>query len=121
MLIAIDFDLTYTADPILFNEFIGFAKFRGHEVVICTTRNADQDNTHTLVYLSKTVPVYFMDGLPKKEFMKETFGKDVDIWIDDKPESVINGSSTDREALAKWRQEQHGILHPQLLLKGYKI
>lgn len=113
MRIAIDFDETYTKDPILWNEFMGYATFRGHEVCICTTRNLKHDNTYTLQHLHKLgYPVYFVDGMPKKECMKETWGLDVDIWIDDKPDSIINGSMTNKEDLAAWREQQHGPPHP---------
>ena len=115
LLIAIDFDQTYTADPILFNEFMGYAKFRGHEVVICTVRNYPKDLTHTLTHIRNMgFPVYFTDGLPKRKTM-EALGKKVDIWIDDMPEVILEGSKTSAVDLAKWREDQHGILKPYCL------
>lgn len=38
MLIALDYDGTYTEDPDLWNEFISKAKERGHDVKILTMR-----------------------------------------------------------------------------------
>jgi hypothetical protein len=74
MLIALDYDKTYTADPALWDNFIQFAHHRGHEVRIVTMRNADTERIADI-----GVSVTYTDRKAKRNFIKP------DIWIDDSP------------------------------------
>lgn len=42
LLIALDYDKTYTADPVLWETFIAAAKHRGHSVIIATMRYPEE-------------------------------------------------------------------------------
>ena len=90
MLIALDFDDTYTRDHILWDDFIQASKERGHKVIIVTMRyeNEGQQIRH---YLGKEITIIFTGRQAKKPFCEQI---DVfpDIWIDDRPEYLLNDS-----------------------------
>jgi len=73
MLIALDYDNTYTADPVLWCRFIDDAKSRGHTVVIVTMRYPRED------IVNAPVDVVYTSRQAKAGFVK------ADIWIDDSP------------------------------------
>ena len=56
MLIALDYDKTYTADPALWDNFVDLAQSRGHTVKIVTMRRPDEaidTDVVDVVYLYK--------------------------------------------------------------------
>jgi hypothetical protein len=87
VLIALDYDGTYTADPHLFDYFIDFARNRGHEVHIVTMRFA-HEGVRVAAHVDR---IHFTDRKAKRPFM-ERLGLDVQIWIDDMPEFITMGS-----------------------------
>ncbi len=87
MLIALDFDGTYTADPELWDSFIKDMKSRGHEIIIATMRYEGEEEAEILKYgLDKKVDkIIYTNRLAKKSAVQRQY-KHVDIWIDDMPE-----------------------------------
>lgn len=85
--IGLDYDDTYTADPELWNKFIGLAKARGHKVVCVSCRKESEENR---TEMNVPCALYLTDMAPKKWHMEQN-GIDVDVWIDDCPEGVLNG------------------------------
>lgn len=80
MLIALDYDKTYTADPLLWNDFIAIAQKRGHAVKIVTMRRPDQTINGApvdVVYTSRKAKASVVSA---------------DIWIDDSPNWVYQDS-----------------------------
>lgn len=104
MRIGLDYDNTYSADPRLWRKFIDAARDYGHDVRIVTARDDRFDRTVDMVALERWCPVIYTRGIAKRWFL-EHFGGDfvADVWIDDKPESILANSSTTPEALAEWR------------------
>lgn len=109
MRIALDYDNTYSADPTFWDSFIVNARHHGHEVFIVTARDERFDRTAPLVELEKKsfalggpLKIWWCRGVAKKWFMHH-FGVDVDVWVDDKPESIFANSPTPRDELAQWR------------------
>lgn len=102
MKIALDYDDTYTKDPILWNVFIRDAERRGHEVRIVTARSPIEDRIDDV-----GIPVIYCDGIAKRFycvwFANDRKGWIPDIWIDDKPQSVDHNSTASKEVLAEWR------------------
>lgn len=88
MTIAIDFDDTYTADPVLWDRFIANAKARGHKVIIVTCR-CKTDENREVVKVDGCV-VLFTNLGSKQKFMTEA-GCKVDVWIDDDPGCILHG------------------------------
>jgi len=87
MLIGLDFDGTYTADPELWDMFIATARSRGHEVIIATMRYEGKEEDLVLQHgLDKKVDkIIYTNRLAKKAEVKRQY-RYVDIWIDDTPE-----------------------------------
>lgn len=87
MIIALDYDQTYTRDPDLWNKFIELAKLAGHKIICITMRFphekiecgwTDYNNDET------GVKVYYTNRKAKLIWAKANNVR-VDIWIDDKP------------------------------------
>lgn len=77
MLIALDYDKTYTADVKLWATFIADARRKGHTVVIVTMRYPSEsidDAPCKVIYTSR---------LAKRKFVN------ADIWIDDSPQWIF--------------------------------
>lgn len=86
MIIAIDYDGTYTAAPELWEQFIQLFKTAGH-TLICVTGRTENIGQPVLDSIGKLVPVVFAGGLPKREACRKR-GYDVNVWIDDMPEMI---------------------------------
>jgi hypothetical protein len=80
VIIALDYDKTYTADPTLWNGFIFAAKARKHDVKIVTLRTP-----------SESIQV---DGVEVIYTSRQAKMKHIaaDIWIDDNPAWVYQDS-----------------------------
>ena len=92
MRIALDFDDTYTLDPMLWADFIDNAHYRGHSVTIVTGRPDDGDNND--IETSKAVlvckcPVIYTEYNPKRLFCR-SLGHTFDVWIDDSPQAIVD-------------------------------
>lgn len=94
---GLDYDDTYTSDPELWQWFIRRAQGRGHTVYIVTCRHdthenreevyGDRESTLTGLPWSR----HIFTGFAAKKWFCEHRGLKIDIWIDDYPESIING------------------------------
>jgi hypothetical protein len=80
MLIALDYDKTYTADPALWDDFVQSARDRGHTVKIVTMRTPDE------AIADAPVEVVYTSRKAKSAVIK------ADIWIDDSPNWVYQDS-----------------------------
>ena len=78
MLIALDYDGTYTADPVLWDRFVEHARERGHEVKILTMRyESEPIDTHLdVVYTGRRAKYGVIPA---------------DIYIDDEPHFLFTG------------------------------
>lgn len=88
MLIAIDYDGTYTRDPELWLRFVVDAKKNGHTIVLATMRhNTEIDNI--CEKLKKEVRIVCTS---RKAKVKALMEMDIipDIWIDDQPYWLLN-------------------------------
>lgn len=89
MKIAIDFDGTYTAMPLLFDRFITDLKLSGHTVIVVTSRRDTPENREIV-----QVPgcsVIFTGLVAKRWYCEQQRNIKFDIWIDDLPESITQG------------------------------
>ena len=80
MLIALDYDKTYTADPALWNDFVQLAQNRGHTVKIVTMR------TPVETIVNAPIQVVYTSRKAKSSVIN------ADIWIDDSPQWVYQDS-----------------------------
>lgn len=85
MLIALDYDGTYTRDMALWDRFIDDA-IRNRHKVICVTMRFDNDIEAPPVMstIGKKCDVVFTGRNAKKDFL-DKIGVFPDIWIDDNP------------------------------------
>jgi hypothetical protein len=84
--IGLDFDDTFTSDPVLWGEFVKAAQLRGHVVFVTTARHL-----HDLEEVNKALPdleIIASAGKPKAWAAKQA-GVSIDIWIDDMPEIIM--------------------------------
>lgn len=92
--IALDFDDTFTADPVLWGNFIKSAKLRGHQVFCVTARRESEENIDTINaqfdHWGCQIPIFFCNLASKLDQM-EGRGIKIDIWIDDSPFAIVNG------------------------------
>ena len=84
LLICLDYDETYTADPALWHEFIQLAKSRGH-VIICATMRYEFEGDEVKRQLGPYCDQIFFTGRKAKRLFIEEQGYSPSIWIDDSP------------------------------------
>jgi len=78
--IALDYDGTYTADTLLWDEFMKLARSRGHEVILTSNKKgADLSKDVALKEIAKIAAGLI---LGKKAEAKKNHGIEFDIWID---------------------------------------
>lgn len=88
MIIAIDYDNTYTVDPEFWNKFILEAEEAGHKVICVTGRDNLEDWARSVnESIGKLCPVVFAGSRWKREAALAQ-GWKVNVWIDDMPEMV---------------------------------
>lgn len=95
MIIALDFDGTYTEDPELWNTVVTHMQHRGYEV-FCVTMRYDNEFEAPVVRncLEHIVNRIIFTGRKAKEKFLDELGIKVNVWIDDRPYYVyIDGSS----------------------------
>jgi hypothetical protein len=89
MLIALDYDETYTKDPIFWDQVISLATSRGHSV-ICTTMRYRSEGEEVIRDLSgKVENIIFTERNAKQEFVNNC-GYMPSVWIDDNPSFIVN-------------------------------
>jgi len=92
MLICIDFDGTYTADPELWDLFLEAAKMKGHTVVCATMRYENELQPVRNMLEGKVSEIIPTSRKAKHAFVRNHLGKRPDIWIDDQPHWLFEDS-----------------------------
>ena len=92
MLIALDYDGTYTADKDMWNVFIHQARLRGHEVIIATMRYEETEGEEVIGDLFGNVDNIIFTGRKAKKAFVDANYRAPDIWIDDNPEWLFKDS-----------------------------
>lgn len=84
MMLAIDYDETYTEDPEFWDLVIALAVARGHSV-ICATMRHEHEGDEIRKYLGHKVErIIFTGRKAKHQFVQEA-GYYPSVWIDDSP------------------------------------
>lgn len=89
MNIGLDFDKTYTLDPVFWDEFVSLARRKGHEVY-CVTSREDNPKNRSEVQVGG-VTVIFCGFASKLWHTKHTLNLVIDVWVDDDPEMCCAG------------------------------
>jgi hypothetical protein len=90
VILSIDYDKTWSADPSLWQQFARSASSRGHTVLLITNRTSamsDEVYRNAGPYVRQVI---FAGPMPKRK-AAERHGYAVDVWIDDHPETVAEG------------------------------
>ena len=88
MKIALDYDETFTEDPILWEGFIKLAKERKHVVTFVTYRLDSIDNEDIISDSKRLgIELVFTNGKQKSSCSS------ADIWIDDNPVTIPSTAS----------------------------
>jgi len=85
MIISVDYDGTYSADPATFDLIISEFQQNGHKVIIVTARG---DNEPVTINPNLDLEVFYTEGTDKDPYMRDKHDIDVDIWVEDRPQSV---------------------------------
>jgi hypothetical protein len=86
MKIALDYDETFTAAPMLWKQFITLCKQYGHEIKFVTYRDSRYHNDDICADAYDCgIDIVFTAGKQKQHICP-----DIDIWIDDSPETVVS-------------------------------
>ena len=80
MLLALDYDKTYTADPAMWDGFIQLAQDHGHEVKIVTMRHPHEP------VAGLQIEIVYTGRKAKASAVS------ADIWIDDSPAWIFQDS-----------------------------
>ena len=88
MNIALDYDGTYTAAPALWCDFMRNAHARGHQVHIVTMRHESEP----IQVGEQPARIHYTDRKAKLPYMA-ALGIDVQIWIDDRPDFILNSAA----------------------------
>jgi len=87
MLIALDYDGTYTADPALWHSFIAASRARGHRIFVVTMR-FPSEGRELEQRLGRHVDRIIFTAREAKRRHVQRLGHDVDVWIDNHPEYI---------------------------------
>jgi len=96
MTISIDFDRTFAADPSLWGEFARQAKADGNTVVMVSRREDTPEDRQTVTdtlgdYADAFSQVMLVGGDTLKDDAAKAAGINVDVWVDDAPQTVKRG------------------------------
>jgi len=90
-IVAVDFDQVISDNHQGWLQILYLLKQVGYEVIIVTYRSPKKD-AFELDFLSKAgYTIYFTNHVAKKDYLKEK-GINVDIWVDDCPESILKNN-----------------------------
>ena len=91
MLIAMDYDDTFTADPELWTAFSDMAKIGDHKVICVTARYYSPESKEELrENLPPGMLIYFTEHGSKIDYLA-SLGVFPSVWIDDNPRVVVHG------------------------------
>lgn len=91
MLIALDYDDTFTRDPDRWYAAMNLMKMGGHTIIGVTMRSPGQMGNVSLRYTELCDKIYCTSLHAKKPFL-EKMGVFPHVWIDDTPEFILHNA-----------------------------
>ena len=96
--IALDYDGTYTDNPIFWDQVVRIANENNQPLIVVTARHGDE-----AVEVAHQFPnnlVYYTSGMAKKKFLKmHRYGKKGIIWIDNNCKNVLKNDKSFQNSL----------------------
>ena len=89
MVLSLDYDNTFTRDPLFWTDFLEMCHRHGHVVYGVTMRYESEKDDMDPRYLNGCYAVVFTSRQFKKDFCKK-HGLNVDVWVDDMPEALYD-------------------------------
>lgn len=86
MMIALDFDDTYTLDLDFWNAMIGLASMNNHSVIVATMRLEGDEEVESAL-AGRVEKIVYCSGRQKRQTVAEA-GYYPSVWIDDMPEWI---------------------------------
>jgi hypothetical protein len=86
---SFDFDNTISRDPEAFLYMMNYLQGRGHNVIVCTARLKEVYPEDLQFLIDKGYKVYWSEHKSKDRYLR-SIGINVDVWIDDCPDAVLN-------------------------------
>lgn len=105
MILSIDYDDTYTRDPVMWNLFLEIALERGHKVYCVSARHggaAMDDPKQTVGRVIGAENCFGTNGDAKQHFMFREHGIWIDVWIDDLPMAVTTPNKHHQNSAGEW-------------------
>lgn len=93
MLLALDYDETYTRDPIFWDQVIKLATQRGHSI-ICATMRYEREGADVVRDLAHQVEAIVFTGRKAKFGAVYDAGYMPSVWIDDSPNWIHTDASS---------------------------
>jgi len=104
MLIALDYDGTYTADAELWDRFIAQARANRHRVFVVTMRFPSEGEEVTRRLVGKADRIIFTSREAKRRHL-ERLGHAVHVWIDNNPEYILgDAEEVTLQGVSQWAQ-----------------
>lgn len=89
MLIALDYDETWTRDPMAWLTVVLMMKKAGHRVIGVTMRKPNEQGSMDENYLNFCNTVYFTSREAKRDYLQREYNLIPDVWIDDTPDFIL--------------------------------
>ena len=89
MNISLDFDDTYTRDPLLWDNFVVSARRHGHKVYVVTMRYKEEGQEVVEALQENVDQIIFTGRMAKKPYLAKMM-INIDVWIDDNPFAILN-------------------------------
>ena len=86
---AFDYDNTISRDADSMVRIMEYLQGAGHTVYVVTARR-DHIHPEDFLEIEKKFKVYKTRHIAKRLYMREVEGIEVDVWVDDMPEAIIN-------------------------------
>src|SRR3546814_329098 len=114
---AFDYDNTISRDADVFITMMKMLQLRGHDVFVVTARRPDV-HPEDFYEIEKEFKVYKTRHIAKRLYMREVEGIEVDVWVDDMQEAII-----DRKSVVSGKSVSDGVdmVGGRILKKREKI
>ena len=86
---SLDYDNTYTTDPVMWDALIDMMKRYGHKVYVVTMRTPEEGE-EVRKYLADKVEMVICTSRKAKQDYVTSMNVRIDIWIDDMPWFILN-------------------------------
>ena len=93
MIIALDYDYTFTKDPEAWFAAMHYMALVGHTIIGVTLRYPSEASDMDKRYDDLCDHIYFTSRVAKQSAMA-VHGIHVDVWIDDSPKWILNNALT---------------------------